>query len=1577
VAHQVASRAMGYGPAIITPSPLLTAEVGFEYATALNGIDGYQPYSFAVVSGSLPGGLSLSSAGVISGMPTAASPFVFGVQITDTKGAKSNVATFSLTVVSMLAITTTSLPSGTVGTPYSATLAASGGVTPYAWALVGGSLDPGLSLNTSSGAITGTPVSANTYSPVFQVTDALGYSVQQGLSLLISLPVAATPTFSPGAGTYSSVQTVTITSSTAGNTIYYTTNGTTPTTGSTVYSGPITVAVSETVNAIAIAGGYSQSGVGSAAYVINATQAATPTFNPAAGTYTSTQTVTISCATPSSTLYYTTDGSTPTTSSTLYTAPITVSVTENVKAIATASGYTQSAVGSAAYTINAASYNAAQIKFNPGHYMAQAGNSLSSDISDLTSYGTGIVGYVLQLSWAQVDTGTSGPVYNFSTIDSAYTSVKALGKHLIVSFKNSTYVGNVCNPIGGADPYNTSNAASGQIPSWLIHNGPNLSITDSLTGTVYSTTAFPASPNPSQYGWFVWGFNGNSGLTAGFEFIMGAHQYHPVAAAAYTNMYRALLNHVMPSGLTFNNDPYCEMIQDIDELTFSMGFGSSYLPAIVTDTTYKINGVLAAYNDINGNAVTAGQVSYTNAQLYRFIADSKTRAIASAPNTSIGCCDGFGLYGTDGQNNSTTHTNFMQAVNAGRVVLMGSDTFSNSFGLYPNTTNAYSAATAWSQSSHPQGYASYWLKLYVGCAWNPMSGNPYSGTTFSSPPSYGVPATNGTCFFNAYPGLVANNVENLDYNQNPSTGVSAYTQAMVNSIYNSAQYYQPPWSFWANTDNQFQSPDAWTTYIYAAIQGFGTYPFQLLPPAYMSAPQNLHASVVGTTTLTLNWNPQTVGTGTGLTYTISQNGTDIPGATGLSISTSSYNVTGLTANNAYAYTIRISNSNGASAESAAYNVTTNIFQLANFAGSPPITYVRDAAGYHAADESAWLTGFAGDHEAGGIWWNTQVNIQAFVCAFTFKPLGSGLKATITGGSAVVTLTGTNYFVSGGGETVIVSGPGYTAPVQYFTVGVSGSTIGLSLTSGGAAVVFPTSATVTLIIISGMTFCIQNSTLATNPNYGGLSYNGLDATSDANCEGYGSLANETTTIPGIGNSVGLKFSINPQNLGMVDYPPGGAPNKTGLYINGGVEGSLTPDNDMNPYGIDMTLGNLLACVVTYDSAILQMVLRDTVTGAQCRQTWPINVPACVGQNTAWVGFTCGQRPPFPAAIFSWSYATSSGTRLSTPILSSAPGSYGSAQTVTMTGPAGASIYYTTSGLLPTSASTLYTTPITVSANAVVQVIAIQPGFTDSLVGGGAYLISTSNVINFANFSSVSPLLLCGYAQHSGSQIILTDKTTSGSGGGYLGAETSAAWFPVPVNIQSGFSGSFTFEIPNSISTAGENDIGFCFVMQNFVPSSTNTDGAFGTANNWISGGPTIKSNFANSLGYSGNAYAGETSFGQTAGIQESVALAFDLILGSAGGVGLYTSGAQPTGSSTNISGGLSLYSGNPITCAYSYSGTTFSITLTDFTAGKTFSHSWTVNIPSEVGGNTAYVGFTANTQYSNAIQYLNAWTMVPG
>jgi hypothetical protein len=82
------------------------------------------------------------------------------------------------------------------------------------------------------------------------------------------LPPAATPSFSPAAGTYPSPRSVSILDSTAGATIYYTTDGSTPTTSSTVYTAPFRVSATTTVKAIAVGGGFSASAVGSATYTI-------------------------------------------------------------------------------------------------------------------------------------------------------------------------------------------------------------------------------------------------------------------------------------------------------------------------------------------------------------------------------------------------------------------------------------------------------------------------------------------------------------------------------------------------------------------------------------------------------------------------------------------------------------------------------------------------------------------------------------------------------------------------------------------------------------------------------------------------------------------------------------------------------------------------------------------------------------------------------------------------------------------------------------------------------------------------------------------------------------------------------------------------------------------------------------------------------------------------------------------------------------------------------------------------------------------------------------------------------------
>ena len=201
---------LGVAPAaiVINTTSLPAGSAGTAYSATLAATGGLTPYTWSLASGSLPGGLSLTSGGVISGTPTAGGMASFILQVSDAQ-VPAHFATQALTLTvnpGTLSVSTTSLANGSVGAGYSATLAATGGTPPYAWSVIFGSLPAGLSL-ASTGQITGTPTTPGTASFTMQVTDSQGMpaTASRALTLLVnpaalSVVTASLPNGAVGSG---------------------------------------------------------------------------------------------------------------------------------------------------------------------------------------------------------------------------------------------------------------------------------------------------------------------------------------------------------------------------------------------------------------------------------------------------------------------------------------------------------------------------------------------------------------------------------------------------------------------------------------------------------------------------------------------------------------------------------------------------------------------------------------------------------------------------------------------------------------------------------------------------------------------------------------------------------------------------------------------------------------------------------------------------------------------------------------------------------------------------------------------------------------------------------------------------------------------------------------------------------------------------------------------------------------------------------------------------------------------------------------------------------------------------------
>ncbi len=251
-------------------------------------------------------------------------------------------------------------------------------------------------------------------------------------------------------------------------------------------------------------------------------------------------------------------------------------------------------------------------------------------------------------------------------------------------------------------------------------------------------------------------------------------------------------------------------------------------------------------------------------------------------------------------------------------------------------------------------------------------------------------------------------------------------------------------------------------------------------------------------------------------------------------------------------------------------------------------------------------------------------------------------------------------------------------------------------------------------------------------------------------------------------------------------------------------------------------------------------------------------------------------------------------------------------------------------------TTWSHPFTINIPATVGNSMAYVGFT----GGTGALTSTQQILSWSyeagqvpyaptGFPSAAGLAMNGSASLSGTSLQLTN------GGTF---EAGSAFFAMPVNVQS-FNTDFIFQLTNPAAD------GFTFTIQNVGPNALGSVGG--------------------SLGY--------------AGISKSVAIKFDLFQNtgdpSDDSTGIFFLGAGPIGpTSIDLTGsGINLHSGDKMDANLTYDGESLTLTITDLVTLATWSHPFVVNIPAVVGGNTAYIGFTAGTGGLTSTQQILNWT----
>ncbi len=474
-------RAQGSGDFSLSASPssqTVTAGGSTSYTASVSPSNGFNSSVNLSVSGvpsgatgsftpaSISGGSGSSTLSVGTSSSMAAGTYT--LTATGTSGSLSHSATVTLVVNPPPDFSLSASPSSQSviagsSTSYTATVGAlngfngsvsltvsglptgaTGGFTP---ASVSGSGNSTLSVSTTAST------AAGTY-PLTVTGTSGGLSHSTTVALTVSLPQVTAPVFNPAGGSYTAAQSVTISTTTSGASIRYTTDGSTPSeTAGTLYSGPVAIGSTTTLKAIAYESGMSDSAVSSATYTISLPQVAAPTFSPVGGNYSAAQSVTISTTTSGASIRYTTDGSTPSeTAGTLYSGPVTVSSTATLQAIAYESGMVDSPVSSATYTITITGLPNGWTDSDIGSPSLAGSATFSNNTFTIKGSGADIYGTSDQFNYAYVSTNGDMTV---TAHVASQTNTNGWAKSGVMiretTAANAAYVGIYVTPSNGVD----------------------------------------------------------------------------------------------------------------------------------------------------------------------------------------------------------------------------------------------------------------------------------------------------------------------------------------------------------------------------------------------------------------------------------------------------------------------------------------------------------------------------------------------------------------------------------------------------------------------------------------------------------------------------------------------------------------------------------------------------------------------------------------------------------------------------------------------------------------------------------------------------------------------------------------------------------------------------------------------------------------------------------------------------------------------------------------------------------------------------------------------------------------------